>query len=259
MTAWLTEGRWHNRRPSNWWRSITERNVQVEWFNMSWQTKREEERRQADQKQDRYSTGMLSTLYPFSFYKRLHVEASCLYSIISTLRRRGSLWAQVSWALHLTTLAVQYTRFIHTAPPQSVCCSYSPQHRNVLLQEWSKQRQESVCLCKFLCVRVEKTKHTLYQRESVYTPLIHHYMIRPLVSLSLQIFTSVVYTQVLQPGMLDMPLTRWHLYDRETNICSYSGQTVKSAVVLNVCLSAWQVVVIHRDLTWSTLNFKTMG
>lgn len=168
-TAWLTEGRWHNRRPSNWWRSITERNVQVEWFNMSWQTKREEERRQADQKQDRYSTGMLSTLYPFSFYKRLHVEASCLYSIISTLRRRGSLWAQVSWALHLTTLAVQYTRFIHTAPRQSVCCSYSPQHRNVLLQEWSKQRQESVCLCKFVCVRVEETKHTLYQRESVYT------------------------------------------------------------------------------------------
>lgn len=65
--------------------------------------------------------------------------------------RRGSLLAQVSCALQLATLTGQYTQFIHTARPQSVCCSYPPQHRNVLLLDRSRQRCsvfESVCACK---------------------------------------------------------------------------------------------------------------
>lgn len=74
----------------------------------------------------RYSAGMLSTQYPFSFHKEPCVEASCPYIFISSLWRaskvraekRGSLWAQVSWAPHHTTTTIH---LIHARCSPSIC------------------------------------------------------------------------------------------------------------------------------------------
>lgn len=112
----------------------------------------------------RYSAGMLSTQYPFSFHKEPCVEASCPYIFISSLWRaskvraekRGSLWAQVSWAPHHTTFTPQYTWFMHAAPPQSVCCSYSLQQE---CQCWTGQRSDKhVCVGKYVLLAKKKKK-----------------------------------------------------------------------------------------------------
>lgn len=115
---------------------------------------------------------MLSTQYQFSFYKKAHAQASCSYSVIGTLQRplgRGSLGVQVSQALYLTIFIGQYTRFIHNAPPQSVCCSYSLQHRNASLQDRSKQA--AGCVCEKVCSRVclyEQHKKKQFNKKGEY-------------------------------------------------------------------------------------------
>lgn len=119
---------------------------------------------------------MLSTQYQFSFYKKAHAQASCSYSVIGTLQRplgRGSLGVQVSQALYLTIFIGQYTRFIHNAPPQSVCCSYSLQHRNASLQDRSKQAAGCVCekVCSRVCLYEQHKKKQFNKKRGVCTSL----------------------------------------------------------------------------------------
>lgn len=96
-------------------------------------------------------------------------------------QRRGSLGSA-----GISTLTGQYTRFISAASPQSVCCSYSLQHRNVLLLDGSKQQ---VCSSVHVCVRVQERKKYHYLVEFVYTTFIHHYTC-PLLSICLWLFKS---------------------------------------------------------------------
>lgn len=88
--------------------------------------------------QDRYSTGMLSTQYQFSCYKKLYVEAACPYSLIGTLWRAPEApWGEGPCGLRSPGLSnapsLQDNRLDSYLQPllQSVCCFYSPQHRNV--------------------------------------------------------------------------------------------------------------------------------
>lgn len=147
---------------------------------------------------------MLSTQYQFSFYKKAHAQASCSYSVIGTLQRplgRGSLGVQVSQALYLTIFIGQYTRFIHNAPPQSVCCSYSLQHRNASLQDRSKQA--AGCVCEKVCSRVclyeqHKKKQFNKKKGSMHKFTTLHYTCTPMPVFSFVASHSITYTIQLQ-------------------------------------------------------------
>lgn len=140
----------------------------------------------------RYSAGMLSTQYPFSFHKEPCVEASCPYIFISSLWRaskvraekRGSLWAQVSWA---PTIPPSHHNTPDSCTLLPLNLSAAPTHCSRNVSAGRVKGVTSMCVWASMCFWQKKKKKN-FCRNAKFSAL----LLWSLVSLSLfgLLFTS---------------------------------------------------------------------
>lgn len=145
----------------------------------------------------RYSAGMLSTQYPFSFHKEPCVEASCPYIFISSLWRaskvraekRGSLWAQVSWA---PTIPPSHHNTPDSCTLLPLNLSAAPTHCSRNVSAGRVKGVTSMCVWASMCFCQKKKKKTFAGMLSLvhcyYGPLCHFpclvYCLHPATCLS---------------------------------------------------------------------------